>query len=296
MALSPDYYLRQQQKKTKPYDPYTNPAYPKPDYLLRQLAPKPAPQPAYTPPPEPQPVYTPPPAPSPAPKPEPKPEPAPTTQVEDFFRDLPQWTYYKPMSTAEQRRLAQEYASMYIDPQIAAVQRSLEQAIADAAAQEERIRAAYAGTEQMLGRREEQQAARDLESAISRGAGRSGVVDWLARERGEYFAGLLSEAEAKRAAELSAVVNQLALKQRQAPEQITALEAQRGALASQELNRLRELEYQRQREHDLDQWARMLGIFDRTMLTPAQQMQLELMYAEQSGQFPGSTPGWYGRW
>ena len=212
------------------------------------------------------------------------------------FADMPHYAYFKPMDPEEKRRLASEYAGLQVDPHIQSLTKALEQAIADATAQEGRIRGAYAGTETALGRREEAAAGRDLESAIARGAGRAGVVDWQSGQRGEHFSELLAAEKARESAELAAIANQLGLMQRQVPGQIADLEARRGALTSQELQRLQDQQYQRGREYDMDQFARMLGIFDRTMLSPAQQLELYLRFADYAGITPGTTPGWHGRW
>ena len=215
--------------------------------------------------------------------------------AQDFFKNMPGYSYYTPMDPNEKRRLAAEYAGLQIDPHIQGLKRALEQALAGFGAQESRIRGAFAGTEAAFGRREAAQAQRDLESAIARGAGRTGVVDWLSAQRGEHFTELLAAEEAKKSAELTAIANQLGLLQQQTPQQIAELEARRGEVTSQELQRLQDQDYQRGREYDLDQWARSLGIFDRTMLTPAQQLQLYVSMAEAAGQFPSRTPDIYGR-
>ena len=215
--------------------------------------------------------------------------------AQNFFKNMPGYSYFKPMDPNEKRRLAAEYAGLQIDPHIQGLTRALEQAIAGFGAQESRIHGAFAGTEAAFGRREAAQAQKDLESAIARTGGRSGVVDWLSAQRGEHFTELLGAEEAKKSAELTAIANQLGLLQRQTPQQIAELEARRGEVTSQELQRLQDQDYQRGREYDLDQWARSLGIFDRTMLTPAQQLQLYVSMAEAAGQFPSRTPDIYGR-
>jgi nucleoid-associated protein YgaU len=224
------------------------------------------------------------------------------------MQNVPQWQQ-TPEQMMEQ---AERYASLQVDPQLQALQRALEQAIANAQAQEERIRAAYAGVPAALERAEQKQAAADLESAISRGAGRSGVVDWLAAQRQEYYNQALSEMKAKEAAELTAVANALGLTQQQAREQQQQLEALRGTLTQQHLAALQDLGYQRALEGwqnqtalaqqlasmaqawDASQWARALDTFERTMLTPYQQHQLNIGYGDIIGEMPAQMVDPYG--
>lgn len=220
--------------------------------------------------------------------------PKPLTEAEGFFDDAPDWTYYQPMDQQVMDQRAGEYADIYAQPQYQQLTRKLEQAISDAAAQEERIRGTYAGTEDTFARREDEQARRDLESAIARGAGRSGVVPHLAGQRQEHFSELLAAEEAKKNAELYAIANQLGLVQRQVPEQEMQIAEQAGRLANQELQRLADLEYTRRREHDLDQWDRMLSVFDRTRLTPVEQLAAYLQMAQTMGKTPKEVPSVYG--
>jgi|GEM_PF-3847805 lysozyme len=238
-----------------------------------------------------------------------KPSPFPYEEaLKSLMQNVPQWQQ-SPEQMLEQ---AERYASLQVDPQQQALQRALEQAIASAQGQEERIRAAYAGVPSALERAEQRQAATDLESAISRGAGRSGVADWLAAQRQEYYNQALSEAKAKEAAELTAVANALGLTQQQAQEQQQQLEALRGTLTQQHLAALQDLSYQRGLEGwqnqtalaqqlasmsqawDAAQWARALDTFERTMLTPYQQHQLNIGYGDIIGEMPAQMIDPYG--
>jgi len=216
--------------------------------------------------------------------------PKPLTEADNFFKDAPEWSYYQPMDANKMQANASEFANVYAQPQYQQLEAKLQQAITDAAAQEERIRGAFAGTESMYARRENEQARRDLESAISRGAGRSGVVPFMGIQRQEHFSELLAAEEAKKNAELYAIANQLGLVQRQVPEQRMQIAEQAGRLTNQELQRLQDLEYSRRREHDLDQWERNLSVFDRTRLTPLEQLTLYLQMAVTMGTTPAIVP------
>ncbi len=215
-------------------------------------------------------------------------------EAANYFQSLPGWSYYTPMDQAAMDEQAQGFAELYATPALKELEYKLEQSIADAAAQEERIRGAFGGMEDTLGRREAEQRRIDLESAIARGAGRSGVVDHLSGQRQEHFSELLAAEEAKKSAEMANIANQLAMIQRQVPEMRMDVQDQASRIASQELARLRELEYTRGREHDMDQWDRAMNVFDRTMLTPVEQLQLYMMLADTAGNFPGQVPSIYG--
>lgn len=220
--------------------------------------------------------------------------PNPLQEASDYFSNHPDWTYYQAMDDEAMNARAREYSDLYSTPLYQELERKLEQAIMDASAQEGRIHGAFAGTHDAFSRREAEQRRLDLESAISRGAGRSGVVDHLSQQRQGHFSELIAAEEAKKSAELMNIANQLGLIQRQVPDQRMQIAEQGARLSSQELARLQELDYGRRREHDLDQWQRAMNVFDRTMLTPAEQLQLYVMLAESGGSFPDRVPSIYG--
>ena len=211
-------------------------------------------------------------------------------ESKSFFDDQPEWTYYEGLTPEEKAAQASQFRDIFYNPQAEAIERRLEQAIADASSHEGRIRANFAGYQDALGRREAEQRRVDLESAIARGAGRSGVVDHLGERRGGHFSELLSEQEAKKMAELNAISEQLGLINRQVPIELQQLAEQASRLEAQELQRLSDLDYQRRREYDQDQFGRSLQVFDRTHLTPLERLQLYLQAAEVAGMFPKQAP------
>ena len=198
------------------------------------------------------------------------------------------------MNDTDMQTQAQEFSSIYAQPLYSELERKLEQAIADAQAQEQRIMGSFAGTEDLFRRRETEQGRQDLESAIARGAGRSGVVPHLSQYRQQHFSELLAAEEAKKNAEMYAIANQLGLVQRQIPQQRMEIADQTGRLTNQELQRLRDMEYTRGREHDLDQWARALSVFDRSQLTPLEQLQLYVALSQAMGETPAGMPTVHG--
>jgi hypothetical protein len=87
-----------------------------------------------------------------------------------------------------------------------------------------------------------------------------------------------------------AIANQLGLTQRQVPDQRMGIADQAGRLVNQELQRLQDLQYSRGREYDMDQWARALSVFDRSDLTPLEQLQMYVALAQAMGTTPANMP------
>lgn len=219
----------------------------------------------------------------------------PTEPAPSIFDDWePDWTY-EPMSEEEAADRARQFRDIYYNPQAEAIERQLEQAITDALSHEGRIRSNYVAQENTLREREKQQGRMDLESAIARGAGRSGVVDHLAQGRDQYYTGQLAGMSAQQMAELNAIANQLALTQRQAPDMLRQLAEQASRIEAQELQRLMDQDYERGRSYTQDDFNRMLQVFDRTQLTPLEQLQLYINLAGVKGNFPGTMPNIFGK-
>ena len=208
----------------------------------------------------------------------------------DFFKDAPQSTYYQPMPDEHAGQLASEFRQIFEDPQRQALERKLEEAIMNASVQEQRVRGNFSGFEDALRRREQEQSRLDLESAVARGAGRSGVVPHMSMRRQEHFGEMYGAQHANKMAELNAISEQLGLTQRQVPIELQQLAEQASRLEAQELQRLRDLDYSRGREYDMDQFQRMLNTFDRTHLTPFEQLQLYLEMAEVFGKSSAKLP------
>jgi len=153
----------------------------------------------------------------------------------DIFYDMPS---YKPMSKSEARSTATNWANLQIDPQIQALQRAIENAQTTANSQTSAINAAYAGipeqTDRMLG------DARNyaLESAIARGGGRSGVVNWETEKRTTPIMQQAQQYEAEKAAKLTGVSDWLANALNQGDQRQIDMEAQRGDLTQQYMHDL----------------------------------------------------------
>ena len=216
------------------------------------------------------------------------------TQQQQFFDDVNNQGYHTPMDQQQLAERAAQFRQVYEAPQREALTRQLEEAIMNAENQEASIRSNYASYMDSMNQHMDLQRRRDLESAIARGAGRSGVVDYDTIERERVFAPQISGTKAQKMAELNAIANQLALERRQVPRQIQELAEQASRLEAQELQRLMDLDYDRGRDYDMDQFARSLNIFDRTRLTPLEQLEAYLGMASIKGNFPSGVPDVYG--
>jgi hypothetical protein len=175
---------------------------------------------------------------------------------EQALRDiLSQAPSYTPKSQEELQEIAENYASLNITPQLEALQRSIEQAVATANSQTEAINAAYAGvpaqTQSML----DEARRYAQESAIARGAGQSGVVSWETEKRTTPIMQQAQQAEQEKAAKLAAVANWLANVQSQGEEQKKQLSARQGDLTQQYLQLLSSQDQAR----SASDWERIFG-------------------------------------
>ena len=113
----------------------------------------------------------------------------------------------------------------------------------------------------------------------------------------------LQEAYRNMYGDMRGVYDQLDLLQRQHPERVMGVHEQASRIQAQELQRLRDLMYERGRQEKLDtrddqiaQMQQMFGVFDRTQLTPLEQLQIYANLAGIKGEFPESLPDIFGQY
>lgn len=205
----------------------------------------------------------------------------------DFLAAYPQARYQNEEDMLNE---AKNYADLQVSSQLLALQQALDQAGVDAKAQKKTIEAAYAGMADQLAQAAEQQKAQALESAIARGGGRSGVVDWSNAKINEAQTEQLSQSEAQKSAQLANAANQLAALQKQYTGQINQLEGQRGSLAQNYLANLQNQSY----ANAVNAWGnQMNAISDMSgkALNANQFNQgLTLDWTNTMGQVPSSIP------
>jgi hypothetical protein len=161
---------------------------------------------------------------------------------EQAYRDvISQAPIYNAPSEQELLSQAGTWAGLQIDPQVQALNDAIEKARLSAQTQEDKINANYASFDSSVDRMVQKAEQRALESAIARGGGRSGAVEWLSDQ---YAAPIMEQAatqQAGRTASLNSIANALALAEEQYRGQGTALEARRGELEAQRVSELQAL-------------------------------------------------------
>lgn len=215
---------------------------------------------------------------------------------------------YTPRSESELLTQSQQYAGLQIDPQLQALSKALAQLKQSADAERGSVDAAYSGLHDTSTRMLKDAEARALESAISRGGGRSGQVEWLTQKQQQPIMEQTTQAEVGKAAQLSAIANALALAERQGGETQQQLAERRGTLEASQLAGLRQLEHanatgdwqlQQQAVQNLaamatqsNQFNQQLGfnMLPYTTLTEAQRQQQPIDWAQVMGQTSGAAP------
>lgn len=148
-------------------------------------------------------------------------------QIQDYLNTRPKW---QGTTEEEMLRQAKQYASLQVDPQLQALQRSVEQAALNAENQRRSVEAAYSGVPAQIDRMLADARSYATEDAIARGVGRSGVVDYNVQQLSEPIMEQGAQAEAEKAATLAAIADTLALAQTQGLQQQQDIERQRGVL------------------------------------------------------------------
>lgn len=148
---------------------------------------------------------------------------------------------YEAPSEKELERQAREWAELQINPQLAELTRALEQAQQALGTRQQQVEASYAGMEEAVNRVMAEQAQRALESAIARGGGQSGAVEWLTSKLQQPIAEQFTSAQAQKAAELADIASRLSMFKEQAGTQKTQLQERLGQLEANRLAELRNL-------------------------------------------------------
>ena len=146
---------------------------------------------------------------------------------------------YTPRSFSDMQDEASTLADLQINPQLTQLQASLKKAIADAGNQKLNIEANYASVQPTAERLLEQAQKSGTESAIARGGGRSGAVEYEVGQMKRPINESVMQAEAKKAAELTGVDNSLATVNENYAQQVQALETHRGTLVAAQLAALK---------------------------------------------------------
>ena len=158
--------------------------------------------------------------------------------IRDLIGSAPSYT---PPSEAELTEQARQWAELQVNPQISALQRAAEQQSQALQSRQGQVEASYAGMEDTVNRTMQEAAQRALESAISRGGGRSGTVEWLTGKLQQPVAEQFAGAQAQKAQELADIASRGSLLQEQYGTQEQELEGRLGQLEANRLAELRNL-------------------------------------------------------
>lgn len=204
---------------------------------------------------------------------------------------------------------ARERAALMIDPQRLALQQQIEELQRQAEASRGRIQADYAGAEESVARMLEEARRQATESAIARGGGRSGQVDYFSRKMQEPIAIGHQQQQAQRMARLGDIESALMTSQRQAAQTLSQLAQQEGQITNQQLAALRDAAYGKQTQEWQQALQSALGVAQLAgqhnqysqnfaanllpyfTLTEMQRQQLPLEWASQMGIVPDQAPG-----
>ena len=141
---------------------------------------------------------------------------------------------------------SREHANLIFDPQVSALTRTVEQQRQAAAAQRAAVEAAYGTVEARTRRLLDDAQARALESAVARGGGRSGAVEWLMERLQAPILEHQQQAEESRVAKTMGITDALTLNERQIAERAQELEGLRGRTAAQQAQAMQEVVYAQQ--------------------------------------------------
>lgn len=156
-----------------------------------------------------------------------------------FDKLVPKNNFVAP-SESELSNWASAYANAQIDPLITAIQNSLTKQLASQETAKSEVEAQYAGLPQKYDSMLEEARRSALESAIARGMGRSGVVNWQTAKLSSPIIQQQAKDEADKTAALAKIANNIAALNTTAQDSITSAEAQRGNLAASRMGELQQ--------------------------------------------------------
>lgn len=167
---------------------------------------------------------------------------------------------YTSMSDSKMRSLAREYADLQVNPLLAAISSELSTSRAAKEGSLDEIAAAYANLDEdtQAGLDEARGAA--LSSAVSRGMGRSGVVDWQTEKRTTPILLAKEQALGEKAAKEAAIAREIAALEENASTRRAAAEEQRGQLTATQLANLQQQNFANQNSLSSSQQQLMMSL------------------------------------
>lgn len=182
---------------------------------------------------------------------------------------------YSPRDSSELQGEASQYANLLVDPQVSNITRQLAQLQSQAEGQRGSINATYSGLSDRATWLLQQAEEAAQHSAISRGGGRSGAVEWETQKYKTPVNTWVLEQESQKAANLLALENALSLSQTQGQDKIQELEKMRGEYTAQRLAALQELESAKA----AGDYERATSVLTTLANLDMQQQQLDMNYS-----------------
>lgn len=167
---------------------------------------------------------------------------------------------YEPISEEDLLAMARERAALMVNPQRLALQQQMEEIQRQAEASRQRIEADYAGSEDAVNRALALARQQATESAIARGGGRSGQVDYFTGKLQEPIMTGFQQQQSQRAASLADIESALSQGTRQAQQMLAQLADQEGFLTTQHLASLRDTGYSRAQQEWLQGLQAAMGL------------------------------------
>ncbi len=196
---------------------------------------------------------------------------------------------YTPKTDTEMLSEAENYANLQINPQVTALQTALQNAIASAGNQKTSIEANYSTVSQTADRLLDKARSAGTESAIARGGGRSGAVEYEVGKLSQPIMEQVTQAENEKAAALTNIDNALGTIQSNYDTSLQSLEAQRGTLVAQQLAAIKDLEYAKQTGSADKILAATQNLAALTNARNEFDNELNLRYTEAIGEVPSAT-------
>lgn len=194
-------------------------------------------------------------------------------RLQELMTAMPTTTGLTP---EQQLQRAQEHANLIFDPQVSALARGLEQLRQSALGQKDMLRASHTGVQERTQRLMGEAQTQAVESAIARGAGRSGVTEWLQARLQAPVLERHQQLEAEHISRLADVADRLALAERQNVEQLSEIEALRGRTAAQKQITLEEQAHAR----SVGDWERAFSATQQLAALEADDQRLQFQRIE----------------
>jgi len=204
--------------------------------------------------------------------------------IEDILGSAPKYT---PQSDSDIQSQASTYADVQINPQITALQKSLQTALSSLDNQANTVTANYAGIQEDADATMKEVEKDAVENAISRGGGRSGVVEWVKTENQKPVLSALMKAEAAKTADLNNIANNKTLAQTNYNAGIEALETQRGAITAAKIDALKQADYAMQTQN----WTALANVQLQLAQMAMQEDQFNQKMSYDWTSMMGETPG-----